>query len=242
MRTKVRRGLFRGALAAGIVAALFIGTAVVAAAHSPGPGGTTQDGWVFVNLVGYKSPPANYTVGDAFTFSVDAYNETDTSRDGCFRLEVYHLAALNANTPYTEAQLENMVNTTNTQEMLVFSTEFTKSFTAHQKQVLTTGFTVTVAGYYQFDMGECGTGPFAPRSGYNGPPVSGLVRYLPAAGTSASGVSGSTTTTTTTTSTSAAVLAGTGGGPTAPIGAGLLLLAGLSLIAAGLSTRRRAVR
>jgi len=238
MTTKVRRGLLRGALAASIVAALSIGTAVMAAAHSPGPAGTTQNGWVFVNLVGYKSPPVNYTVGDTFTFSVDTYNETDAARTGCFRLEVYRLGALNATTAYTEAQLETMVNTSNVQETLVSSTEFSKEFTAHQKQVLSSGMVITAAGYFQFDMGVCGTSPFGPRPGYVGPPVSGLIRYLPAA--SSGGVSPSTTTTTT--STSAAHLAATGSGPTAPIGAGLIFLAGLSLIGAGLSARRRAVR
>jgi hypothetical protein len=240
MTTKTRRGLFRGALAAGLVAGLAIGTAVVAVAHSPGSAGTTQDQWVFVNLTGYKSPPANYTVGDTFTFSVDTFNETDTSRTGCFRLEVYRLTALNANTSFTEAELETMVATTNTPETLVGSSEFSKEFTAHQKQVLSTGMAINAAGYYQFDMGLCGTGPFAPRPGFVGPPVSGFVRYLPVAATapSGSGVSGSTTTTRSTTP----ILAGTGGGPAVPIGAGLILLAGLSLIAAGLSTRRRSVR
>src|SRR3981081_4122528 len=105
MTTQARRGLFRGALISSIIALMTIGTAVVAAAHSPGPTGTTQDSWVFVNLTGYKSPPANYTVGDTFTFSVDVFNETDVSRDGCFRLEVYRLNALNPTTDYTEAQL-----------------------------------------------------------------------------------------------------------------------------------------
>jgi hypothetical protein len=235
MTTKARRGLFRGALAAGVVAALSIGTALVAVAHSPGPAGTTQDSWVFVNLTGYKSPPANYTVGDTFSFSVDTYNETDTSRDGCFRLEVYRLSTLDANTSYTEAQLETMVNTTNTQETLVGSLEFTSTFTAHQKQVLSSGMAITAAGYYQFDMGLCGTGPFSPRPGYVGPPVSGFVRYLPVGGVSPTATAAPTASAQAAT---AATLAGTGGGPTPPIGAGLIVLAGLSLIGAGLWARR----
>jgi hypothetical protein len=238
MTTKARRGLFRGALAAGIAAAMAIGTTVVAAAHNPGPTGTTQDGWVFVNLTGYKVPPANYTVGDTFTFSVDTFNETDASREGCFRLEVYRMAQLDANTAYTEAQLETMVNTTNTQETLVGSSEFTKTFTAHQKQVLSSGMTISAAGYYQFDLGLCGTGPFAPRPGYNGPPVSGFVRYLPVPGSGA--IQGATATPTPRPAT--ATLANTGGGPQVPIGAGLVVLAGLSLILAGALTRRRAAR
>jgi len=178
-------------------------------------------------------------VGDTFTFSVDTYNETADSRAGCFRLEVYRLPALTATTSYTEAQLETMVNTTNTGEALVSSTEFSKTFTAHQKQTLSSGMAISAAGYYQFDFGLCGTGPFAPRPGYVGPPVSGFVRYLaPATPGGGGGVAGTTATTTTSTAT----LAGTGGGPAAPIGSGLILVAGLSLIAAGLWTRRRAVR
>jgi len=234
MIRRARRGLFRSALAFWIVGTLSIATAVVAAAHQPGPTGTTQDNWVFLNLRGYQSPPANYTVGDTFSFSFDVSNEAATARDLCLTLEVYRLNTLNPQTSYTEAQLENMVQTSNTNETLVTTGTLTKSFAAHQLQTLSMSATIHAAGYYQFDVGLCGTGPFAPRPGFNGPPVSGFVRYL----SSSSGTGGITVTPTPTASTAAAHLANTGGGPaTTPLLSLLLAIVGLALIGIGFTVR-----
>lgn len=243
---RARRGIVRGALVFVIVLMASVGSAAIALAHQPGPTGTTQDNWVFLNLTGYKSPPASYTTGDTFSFKFDVSNEANTSRDLCLTLEVYKLN-LNPATDYTEAQLENMVATSDTGQTLVpgATMTLTKTFAAHQLITgLTMSATITMAGYYQFDTGLCGTGPFAPRPGFNGPPVSGFVRYLPPPSTSPSGsVSGSTTTPTSPTSnTSAAHLANTGGGAPAPSSSGLLALAGLALVATGLAVGRRVKR
>ncbi len=239
-----RRGLFRTAFVSALVAALTIGTAVVASAHDPGPGGRAVDpGWFFYNLTGYTSPPAYYTNGDTFTISFDVRNDFDSARDACFRLEVYKLGVSPA-TNYTEAQLETMVNTTNVSETLVGSKEFTVSFAAHTQKTVSTGMAVAGPGYYQFDLGFCGTGPFTPRPGYAGPPVSGFVRYLPVGG-----VGGLTITPTAAPtaapaanhSTSAAqtgTLANTGGGPSAAA-PWLVAFAGMVFLGVGVLVRRR---
>ena len=215
-----RRGLFRTAFVSALVAALTMGRRWLRLLMTPdrAAGPWIQVG--FYNLTGYTSPPAYYTNGDTFTISFDVRNDFDSARDACFRLEVYKLGVSPA-TNYTEAQLETMVNTTNVSETLVGSKEFTVSFAAHTQKTVSTGMAVAGPGYYQFDLGFCGTGPFTPRPGYAGPPVSGFVRYLPVGG-----VGGLTITPTAAPtaapaanhSTSAAqtgTLANTGGGPSA---------------------------
>lgn len=244
---RARKGIVRGAFSLAVVCALSIATAVGALAHQPGPTGTTQDNWVFLNLRGYLSPPANYTVGQTFSFSFDVSNEAATPRELCLSLEVYRLD-LNPNTSYTEAQLENMVHTSNIGQTLVTTATLTQTFAAHQLITgLTMSATITAAGYYQFDTGLCGTGPFSPGTGHTVPPVSGFVRYLPTGGVSGTGTSPTPTPTTTTSGSVSAAntthLASTGGGISTLAWSGApLALIGLALFGLGLLLRRGAKR
>lgn len=247
MTTRTRRGLFHSSLVLGILGSLLVVTAIGASAMIPKAGQQSiRNGFIFTDLTGYQSPGTGtacnaYAPNATFTFSATARNRFN-ARDQKMDFEIYKMTQLSPSTCYTEAQLENMVLTgTKSAEQLVSGgSTAMESFAFDQTHSVGASASET-CGYFQFDMGLAGTGPFAPKAGYEGPPVSGFVLFNgPQCATPSSG--GVSPSTTTTTSTSAARLAGTGGGPTAPIGAGLILLAGLSLIAAGLSARRRAVR
>jgi hypothetical protein len=248
MTTRASRGLFRSSVILGIVGALMVATALSASAMIPKPGTERiEDGYIFTDLTGYQSPGGGtgcnaYAPNAAFSFSVSVKNRFN-ARDQAFDFEIYKMTQLDPATCYTEVQLENMVATgQNAAETLVGSgSTSSQHYDFDETHSVSAGGTET-CGYFQFDLGLPDTGPFAPRAGYGGPPVSGFVLFngpqCASGGTSGSGTSGATTTPSNS-GAGAATLAGAGGGPVAPIGAALIGLAGISLIAAGVRIRRR---
>jgi hypothetical protein len=247
MESGRRRGrLLRSVLITGLVGALTLGTAVAASAMIPKPGTERiENGYIFTDLTGYQSPGAGtncnaYAPGSSFSFDVSVKNRF-AARDQAFSVEVYKMSQLSPGTCYTEAQLEQMVAVGQSAAETLVTTTSTSSqhYDFDQTRTVSSG-AVETCGYFQFDLGSPETGPFAPRPGYGGPPVSGFVLFNGPQCATSSGIGGVTATPTP--RPAAATLANTGGGPEAPIGAGLVLLAGLSLIATGVWTRRRAVR
>ena len=247
MIRKERRGLMKVLAAAGLTGVVMAVTALAASAMIPKPGTIRiADGYTFKNLTGYQSPGAGtncnaYAPDTAFSFQVDVTNGFG-ARDQKFNVQIFKMADLNPGTCYTEAQLENMVLTGhNAAQTAVSGTDEAGNTASYHFEFGTTN-TVTgggteTCGYFQFDMGLPNSGSFAPRSGFNGSPVSGFVLFNGPTCASTSGVSGTTATTTTTTTTTgtsasrASTLANTGGGPAAGLPLlGLLLLGSLSLM------------
>ena len=183
MTTNARKGLLHSSLILGILGALLVATAIGASAMIPKPGQQTiRDGFIFTDLTGYQSPGGGtncnaYAPSSTASFSATVRNRFN-ARDQAMTIEFYKMTVLSTNTCYTEAQLENMVLTgSNSAETLVATTSTPTEHYAFDETHSVGGSFAATCGYYQFDMGQTGTGPFAPRTGYAGPPVSGFLLF-----------------------------------------------------------------
>ena len=232
------RGVLKVGAIAGLTGGLILGVSLAATAVIPPPGTVkTENGFEFSDVSGYTPAGSGancgaYAPGSTLSFSVNVFNNSTVARDQRFNLQVFKMTDLSTSECFTEAELEAMVrNGVRSSQTQVVNTLVNGGKSFHfapgkplpaapgSSQRVSASTSALTCGFFQFDLGLEGTGSFAPRPGFNGPPVSGFVFFNGPTCQTTSGVSGTGTTPTTTTTTTtgsgvgAARLAVTGGGP-----------------------------